>query len=213
VPHEELTITGRATVDTVAEAPSEPGATWRDVVNDDVADELCEYLLPTRSVPNHPSLDQAAAELRSVSTPAEAVEAAADWTRRQLVYERGATNVATSAVEAWSAGRGVCQDFVHLTLGVVRAMGVPARYVSGYLHQDPDAAPGDISSGESHAWVEAWVGTWVPIDPTNGLPVADRHVRVARGADYHDVAPVRGIYSGRHDHVEQAVSVQLTRLG
>ena len=71
---------------------------------------------------------------------------------------------------AWDHGAGACQDFAHLTLRLLRTMGIPARYVSGYLHPFPDAGIGQPISGESHAWVEWWDGSWRPVDPTSGVP-------------------------------------------
>ena len=102
----------------------------------------------------------------------------------------------TSAVEAWHAGRGVCQDYAHISLAVLRAMGVPARYVPGYFYPKAEGTVGAKVIGESHAWVEAWTGDWAPYDPTNRVSVGERHVIVARGRDYSDVSPLRGIYSG-----------------
>jgi transglutaminase-like putative cysteine protease len=90
-------------------------------------------------------------------------------------------------------------------------MGIPARYVSGYLHPDEDARTGDVVSAESHAWVEAWLGDWAAFDPTNGAPVGHRHVVVARGREYSDVAPTRGVYTGAAA-VGQDVTVEVTRL-
>ena len=77
----------------------------------------------------------------------------------------------TSATDAWQAREGVCQDFAHLTLLLLRAMGIPARYVSGYLHTKPDAEVGETVVGESHAWIEAWTGGWWGYDPTNDVPI------------------------------------------
>jgi len=89
-------------------------------------------------------------------------------------------------------------------------MGIPAWYVSGYLHPDPDAAIDEPILGESHAWIAAFTGTVWPLDPTSLNPVEERHIRVAAGRDYHDVAPFRGIYAGRADQ-DLEVSVELVR--
>ena len=110
-----------------------------------------------------------------------------------MEYETGTTSVSTTAVEVLRAGRGVCQDFAHLGIAVLRAAGIPARYASGYLY--PDELGGEVGEthrGESHAWLEAWLGDWHPLDPTSGSAVAERHVLVARGRDYADVAPLEG---------------------
>jgi transglutaminase-like putative cysteine protease len=105
----------------------------------------------------------------------------------------------------------VCQDFVHLTLAVLRAMGIPARYTSGYLHPSPDAGVGDTIAGQSHAWAEAWTGEWHGLDPTNGGPTGERHVTVGRARDYADVSPFKGIFQGGPAEA-LGVTVELTRL-
>jgi transglutaminase-like putative cysteine protease len=122
----------------------------------------------------------------------------------------GVTGVRTSAQEAWQDGRGVCQDFAHIALGALRALGVPARYVSGYLHPDPAAPVGRTVTGQSHAWVEWWAGDWYGFDPTNGKVAGLDHVVVATGRDYGDVSPFRGVISGGAGS-RMDVRVELTR--
>ncbi|GAC1611621.1 MAG: hypothetical protein NVS3B26_26340 [Mycobacteriales bacterium] len=117
----------------------------------------------------------------------------------------------TSAAQAWRLRSGVCQDIAHVSLSMLRVVGLPARYVSGYLHPDPDAQIGVRRTGESHAWVEVWLGSWWAYDPTNRLPVGERHVVVARGREYGDVPPLKGVYRGSGSHA-LGVRVELTRL-
>jgi transglutaminase-like putative cysteine protease len=216
VPHTHLSVTGRSLVETsVADDPAsiDRSATWAALAGNETADRFEELLRATAYVPlaRDGDLSAAAVRLRSeAATPDEAARAAAAWVQDALVYERGITRVSTSALEAWHAGHGVCQDFAHLTLSLLRTMGVPARYVSGYLHPNPEAAVGETVAGESHAWVEWWVGDWVRFDPTNGIDVGERHVVVARGRDYADVPPLKGIYSGGAAG-DLEVTVELTR--
>lgn len=112
--------------------------------------------------------------------------------------------------EAWAQGRGVCQDFAHIALGALRGLGVAARYVSGYLHPDATAGVGGTVTGQSHAWVQWWVGEWFAFDPTNDRPAGLDHVVVATGRDYGDVSPFRGVISGGAGS-RMTVEVQLTR--
>jgi transglutaminase-like putative cysteine protease len=91
----------------------------------------------------------------------------------------------------------------------LRSVGIPARYVSGYLHPVAEAAVGETVMGESHAWVEWWAGDYQGYDPTNDRVVGDRHVIVGRGRDYNDVPPLRGVYDGPPTS-RQSVGVELT---
>lgn len=125
-------------------------------------------------------------------------------------YVPGSTGVHTSAEAAWEVRQGVCQDMAHLSVGLLRRLGVPARYVSGYLQPRADLPVGESVTGESHAWVEWWAGDWRAWDPTNGRPVGADHVVVGRGRDYDDVPP-RGVHSGPGGG-ELVVSVEFTRL-
>jgi transglutaminase-like putative cysteine protease len=129
-------------------------------------------------------------------TPYGAAREIAETVGKAVEYVQGVTGVQTTAADAWSKKHGVCQDITHITLGALRAVGIPARYVSGYLHPRPDAPIGETVTGESHAWVEWFSGSWHGYDPTNLIEIGDRHVLVGRGRDYRDVAPLRGVYAG-----------------
>ena len=129
----------------------------------------------------------------------------------RLSYRRGSTTVNSTAAEVWELGTGVCQDYTHVALGALRSIGLPARYVSGYLHPRRDGSVGGTVVGESHSWVEWWCGSWVSYDPTQGRRLTDRYVRVGQGRDYGDVAPLRGTYSGGSS--EMFVTVSMTELG
>src|SRR5262249_31523102 len=120
----------------------------------------------------------------------------------------------TPVHEVLEQRHGVCQDFAHVQLACVRAQGLAARYVSGYLHTRP--APGRerlVGADASHAWVSVWCGNagWVDVDPTNDLAVGDQHVTLAWGRDYADVAPIKGVILGGGEHtVEVEVDVEAT---
>ena len=127
--------------------------------------------------------------------------------RDVLTYRQGATEIGTTLAELVAGGAGVCQDFAHLATGMLRSVGVPARYVSGYLFAADETAPdtgtadtetGDVVSVQTHAWIEAALPGWGwwPLDPTNGGGVGERHVVIGCGRDYGDVPPVRGAFIG-----------------
>jgi transglutaminase-like putative cysteine protease len=135
--------------------------------------------------------------------------------KRDFRYEPGLTDVDSSAAVFFEKGGGVCQDFSHAALGVLRLAGVPARYASGYLY-DPAVDPAQSTLrgvAASHAWVQAWhpeLG-WVGLDATNDRLVDWQYVRVAVGRDYGDVRPVHGIFRGEGEQA-LSVSVQVSRL-
>ena len=131
---------------------------------------------------------------------------AASWTTF-----RGPPVCTRPGLDALNEGKGVCQDFVHLSLIVLRSMGIPARYVSGYLHPKPKAVVGDTVDGRSHAWIQAWTGGWWSYDPTNDTEITEQYVSVGVGRDYTDVAPLKGIYSGE-GATDLDVIVEITRL-
>jgi transglutaminase-like putative cysteine protease len=210
-PHSELVVTGSSTVET-APTPTPSGAFgWSALAEPGITDRYSEYLAPTRYTTGDSDLATVVDDLVGVGDPAAAVEAVGERVRAAMAYEIGATGVSTSALEAWNHRRGVCQDFAHVGIVLLRYLGIPARYVSGYLHPNADATIGDRAAGQGHAWVEYWLGSWFPADLTHGEPVGDRHVTVARGRDYADVAPFRGIYQGgRLEGLD--VTVDLIRL-
>jgi transglutaminase-like putative cysteine protease len=210
-PHTDLLVTGRSLVETQA-APRRPAISWSELRTSTVSDHFAELLAPTGYVPSDDALVAAVVDdIGFEATPMEAVDHAVAWVRDEMVYEPGVTGVHTSALEALKGGRGVCQDFAHLTLAVLRRAGIPARYASGYVHPVVDAAIGEKVVGESHAWVEVWTGDWWGVDPTNGVSAGERHVLVARGRDYADVPPLKGIYHGGASHALH-VEVAVTRL-
>ena len=116
---------------------------------------------------------------------------------RDFTYDGDATTVRTRASDAFKLKRGVCQDFSHIFIALARQLGVPTRYVSGYLFRDESGADRS-TDGATHAWAECWVPDlgWVGFDPTNNVIASERHIRVAVGRDYADVPPTRGVYKG-----------------
>lgn len=132
-----------------------------------------------------------------------------DWIHREFRYEPGITSVKADLDESFSLRCGVCQDFTHIMLGMCRALGIPARYASGYLYNGPK----DILVGAqaSHAWCEVYLPAagWIGFDPTNNTLADERYVKIAVGRDYQDVAPVEGSYRGTgHCRLEIQVEVE-----
>jgi len=210
--HDRLTVIGRSTVDTDAMALERDAVVgWDVLASSPVRDRFAELLEPTHYAPRLSGCDEIVDACRC-PTPDETAQSIATWAGENLRYEPGATDVTTSAEEALARGRGVCQDFAHLTLALLRAAGIPARYVSGYLHPNPRADIGETVEGQGHAWVEWWCGDWAGWDPTHREPISERHIIVARGRDYGDVAPLKGVYHGARA-LSQQVTVAITRTG
>ena len=210
-PHNELTVRSHAMVETSTAPPPPPPLAWDELRAQAEAGIVAEYLAATPRTTVDPALAGAARERAGGAGPLEAAAAVAAWVRERVEYMPGATGVQTSAQEAWDKGQGVCQDIAHLTVALLREAGLPARYVSGYLHPRPEAGLGEAITGQSHAWVEYWAGDWVAADPTNQASVGEGHVVVARGRDYGDVPPLKGIYHGAPS-VAMDVTVEVTRL-
>jgi transglutaminase-like putative cysteine protease len=210
-PHTELQVTSSSVVET--DRPEVPAATihWADLDSAAVLDRFDEVLTPTRYTPVSKRIDRTARSLAKGREPHEAVRAAAKWVHSELRYVRGTTGVHSSGLDALAEGKGVCQDFAHLTLILLRSMGIPARYVSGYLHPNPDAVIGDTIEGESHAWIQAWTGSWWDYDPTNDTEITEQYISVGSGRSYADVAPLKGIYLGQGSS-DLDVVVEMTRL-
>ncbi|MBV9794777.1 MAG: transglutaminase family protein [Actinobacteria bacterium] len=210
-PHEELLVKASATVQTSAAPASPAPLPWPELHERAAASSVLEYLAATPRTTMDDGVVAAVAGRVAGADPAETASEIITWVREQVSYVPASTGVQTTASEAWAAGQGVCQDMAHITVALLRAAGLPARYVSGYLHPDPKAEPGQAVAGQSHAWAEYWTGDWVACDPTNLAPVGERHVVTGRGRDYADVSPLKGIYSGAPS-VAMEVTVEVTRL-
>jgi transglutaminase-like putative cysteine protease len=214
-PHESLSVRAQATVETGQGLDDDDAAPaplpWAELRAQAAVSRLFEFGLPTPLTTVTPGVAAKVLDAVRGADPVEAATEIAARVRAQVSYMAGATGVRTNAQEAWDQGQGVCQDMAHVTVALLREAGLPARYVSGYLHADPDAEPGETLVGESHAWVEYWAGSWLPLDPTSGAAVRERHVVVARGRDYLDIPPLKGIYHGAPTS-SLDVTVEVTRL-
>ncbi len=187
-PHTRLVVTSRSIVETAGKPDPEPG--------EELVQDFLRFRSPVKDVP---AIRELARRFRiEDATSGPAVEGALDGLTlaisREFAYDRAATNVYSAVDEVLALRAGVCQDFAHLFIAVARAMGVPARYVSGYIHLAGDRA----ATTASHAWAEGWVPGrgWVGYDATRPVRASERHVRLAVGRDYSDAAPTRGVYVG-----------------
>jgi transglutaminase-like putative cysteine protease len=197
-PHQALRITARSLVEVRPRPIEHTGITWerlRAEANRSI--ETVEQLVQTNRTRPHPEVVEIAKSIAARhDDPGRAAHDICVAIGDAVEYMHGVTSVLSTAAEAWEARKGVCQDMAHIALGALRSVGIPARYVSGYLHPRPQAEIGVPVTGESHAWVEWFAGEWTGFDPTNNVEIGDRHVLVGRARDYNDVPPLRGVYAG-----------------
>ena len=210
-PHTELEVTSSSVVETDRGEMPEEKVSWEDLSSEAVIDRFDEMLSPTDYVPASRRIQAVGRRIAKYNDPPDAVLAAAEWAHSELEYVPGTTGVHSSGLDAHREGKGVCQDFAHLTLILLRSMGIPARYVSGYLHPNREAVVGDTIDGQSHAWIQAWTGGWWNYDPTNDTDINEQYISVGVGRDYSDVSPLKGIYSGEGS-TDLDVVVEITRL-
>lgn len=210
--HSALMITARSLVEVRPRPVEHAEITWDELAEDAVGSvATVEMMGQTARTAPHAEVAELATRIAAEhANPSEAALAIARAVGDAVDYMPGVTGVHSTAAEAWTERKGVCQDIAHITLGALRAVGIPARYVSGYLHPNPDAEVGVAVTGESHAWIEWYDGSWQGFDPTNNVEIGDRHVLVGRGRDYNDVPPLRGVYAGGHKG-ELLVKVTITR--
>lgn len=215
----EIITSSRVTVQAERPAQNESSAPWesvaemfRDPVSPEVVDPY-QFVFDSPQVRGSPELADYARESFGRETPLLA--GARDLTRRifeDFKFDPRATTVATPLEEVWQKRRGVCQDFAHLGIACLRSLGLPARYVSGYLRTRPlEGQPRLVGADASHAWLRVFCpGTgWVDFDPTNNVQPAEEHIIVAYGRDYGDVSPVAGILTGGGEHaVKVSVDVE-----
>jgi transglutaminase-like putative cysteine protease len=213
-PHRQLTIVAEATVEMkpFAELPERLAAdSWAEVNR--LAVTEYDMLLPSALTQPTPLLDELAAELNAVKRddPLSLLRELNTAIYDTFAYKPQTTDVDSPIDDALRTRQGVCQDFAHIMLALVRSkLGIPCRYVSGYLYHRKDEA--DRSAEDAtHAWVEALLPElgWVGFDPTNDLVCGERHIRVAVGRDYADVPPTRGVFKGEAD-TELSVGVRVS---
>jgi transglutaminase-like putative cysteine protease len=215
--HEQLTIDVRARVVTSPPADPPDGA-WESLPGPAYVDAAGEFALPWQDQPALAGLDGLHAAL-AADSPLETLELLCELIPDRFEYRPGATYVGSSVRDLLEAGAGVCQDFVHLSLLLLRRRGIAARYVSGYLWAAPDEDGTDSVEVETHAWLEALLPStdghgepvWVGADPTNRRLAGETHVKIGHGRFYSDVPPVKGLYMGGANSALTA-AVTMSRL-
>ncbi len=215
-PHSSLTIDVRARVVT-ADPPDPPTPAWDSLAAPAYLEAAGEYLLASIAEPPNGALDELVAQ-SDLATPLEAVEGLCELIPDRFEYRTGVTYVGSTVEHLLEAGAGVCQDFVHLALIILRRHGIAARYVSGYLFAAPPDGGRDSVEVETHAWLEALLPdggergepVWVGVDPTNRSRAGERYVKIGHGRHYDDVPPIKGVYRG--GAAELSANVVMTRL-
>jgi transglutaminase-like putative cysteine protease len=224
--HTRLTVVADSLVETSSPPVPQSKLSWEEVRErmryhrGAAYDPAAEFVFTSPYVPRHEDFIAYARPSFDAGRPL--VDAAAELMERihhDFEYETEATDVSTPALEAMALRKGVCQDFAHVMLACLRSLGLPARYVSGYLLTHPPAGqPRLVGSDASHAWVSVYLpgpraatGHWIDLDPTNNRASGEDYVTVASGRDYSDVSPLRGVLHGGANH-QLHVAVTVTPL-
>jgi transglutaminase-like putative cysteine protease len=228
-PHRELMIDVRTRVAT-APPPAPPRSTWAALQAAEYREAAGEFLFQTDDAPGHPVMGELISATSGQEDPLALVMSVARVIPDRFEYRRGATYVDSPLSAVLDGGAGVCQDFVHLGVCLLRHHGVAARYVSGYLFTTGESE--ETTSGQpqreqsvevdTHAWIEALLpesgdesrvmeSAWVGIDPTNRTLTGVNHVKIGHGRHYADVPPIKGVYRGSANS-ELEASVTMTRL-
>jgi transglutaminase-like putative cysteine protease len=215
--HEQLTIDVRARVVT-SPPPDPPDGSWESLESAAYVDAAGEFALAWQDQPALTGLESLHAAL-AADSPLDTLELLCELIPDRFEYRPGATYVGSSVRDLLDAGAGVCQDFVHLSLVLLRRRGIAARYVSGYLWAAPDEDAADSVEVETHAWLEALLPStdghgepvWVGADPTNRRLAGETHVKIGHGRFYSDVPPVKGLYMGGANS-DLTAAVTMSRL-
>ena len=216
--HIVLEVTAEASVETQDPPPVATGPPLDTLKSPEFRDRHEEFLKRSHHTDWNEDMAQAARTLAEAngSNVASAVMEVSHYVGNKLTYQPGATDIGEPIADIAAKGVGVCQDYAHLAVALCRSIGIPARYVSGYLFSSDDRTgniDGDLVRVQTHAWFEAAVPDlgWLPLDPTNQLAVGRQHVKIGHGRDYDDVPPLRGVYSGPGTPTVEA-SVEIRRM-
>ncbi|BCU78844.1 transglutaminase [Luteolibacter sp. LG18] len=213
-PHAKLEIESRIKVRNLPlEISSDAKVSTLDDCKDcSIRERIWPFLQESHLISKTPDVWRQAVDLtRGHVSVYEQALAILHWIHATFSYESGSTHVHTHMEEAFELRRGVCQDYTHVMIGLCRAVGIGARYASGYLYNGPRDRL--VGAQASHAWCEVYLpgAGWIGFDPTNGTLADARYVKIAVGRDYDDVAPVKGSYHG-HGHCHMEVTVEVSRI-
>jgi transglutaminase-like putative cysteine protease len=201
-PHTELIIDAVSRINTTSQyidGAKPIGVGFEQIISGESMDMLHPFLNRSRYVDVDPEVWRLAIDARDDRTDVfETAEAIMTFVNQNWTYQPNSTSASTHMSEVLRDRRGVCQDFAHIMLGMCRALGIPARYVSGYLYNGPTSHLRGAQA--SHAWCEVWLPGrgWFGLDPTNNTLADERYIKIATGRDYDDAAPIRGNFSGPH---------------
>jgi transglutaminase-like putative cysteine protease len=216
-PHRSLAVDVRARVST-RPAPDPPQATWEALGDPSYREAGGEFLLQTDDAGDHPAMTELLATTRAADSPLAMLMLISELIPERFEYRQGATYVDSTVRDLLDGGAGVCQDFVHLGLCLLRHHGIAARYVSGYLFAAGTSGGQESIEVDTHAWLEALLPVpgegepvWVGADPTNRGLASENHVKIGHGRHYADVPPIKGVYRGGATSTLEA-SVTMTRL-
>ena len=211
-PHRTIDVVMRGEIETTLADPFQPPRARPTAL---APGDAVDYLGPSPLIPKVEALNTTAAPIAAGGeAPFEIVQKLMHVVFEQFEYRSDVTTVATTVPDVLAHRTGVCQDFAHVLIGLCRAVGIPARYVSGYILAGTKSDAPTRGAGASHAWVEAFTPThgWRGFDPTNDLMASEHHVKMAVGRDYRDVPPTRGTFRGVADE-ELLVAVSTRAAG
>lgn len=207
--HKELLIESKMVVRTTSATGIDINFTsdWSMIKNAVEEDMLLIELSTAEMIESKENIQKIISEIKDESSIAQTVGNCSEYIYTHFNYTKGITNIETTVDEILKHEGGVCQDFAHLMLQICRTLGIPSRYVSGYICPNKSGMRGE---GATHAWVEVWIPEqgWAGIDPTNNKWVTNHHVKLAVGRDFNDCTPVKGSFKGpAHQHLSVYVSV------
>lgn len=221
--HKQLKVTASSDVNVIHTVPVENLAnpSWNNIsemLNQNTSDDMVEakmFALDSSSISSSQTLFDYATPSFPLNRPIiEAVTELMDRIHTDFTYDPNATDIATPLDEVLKQRRGVCQDFAHLAIGCLRSLGLPARYVSGYMETlPPPGKPKLRGADASHAWFSVYIpdSGWLDFDPTNNIKPTEQHITTAIGRDFSDVTPVKGVLYGGGEH-KLFVAVDVERV-